>query len=119
MNFLADESFDFRLVRSLRAAGHDVLAVFERSPRAEDSAVIKLAASETRILLTEDKDFGSLVYVSRMASRGVILIRCPEIERSAMHAKLIDLVAKHGAGLRGTFVVVTPKRARFSTLPLL
>lgn len=40
MQFLADESCDFGVVRSLRAAGHDVLAVAEISPRAEDEQVI-------------------------------------------------------------------------------
>jgi hypothetical protein len=29
MRFLADESCDFRVIRALRAAGHDVMAVIE------------------------------------------------------------------------------------------
>jgi hypothetical protein len=32
MRFLADESCDFAIVRALRAAGHDVVAVTERLP---------------------------------------------------------------------------------------
>jgi len=43
MRFLADESCDFLVVKSLRAAGHDVLAVSEITPSAEDSEVIKIA----------------------------------------------------------------------------
>jgi len=39
MRFLADESCDFRVVRGLRAAGHDVTAVIEISPGASDEAV--------------------------------------------------------------------------------
>ena len=63
MRFLADESCDFAIVRALRAAGHDVRAVAELSPRADDPEVIRLAASEQRILLTEDRHFGQLVGV--------------------------------------------------------
>jgi Domain of unknown function (DUF5615) len=38
MRFLADESCDFRVVRALRAAGHDVTAAIELVPGAADSA---------------------------------------------------------------------------------
>ncbi len=55
MRFLADESFDFGVVRALRSAGHDVSAVAEISPRAEDPDVVDLAVSDDRLLLlTED-----------------------------------------------------------------
>jgi len=42
--FLADESCDFAVVRTLRAAGYDVLAVSERAPGARDEDVIRLEA---------------------------------------------------------------------------
>jgi len=54
MRFLADESCDFTVVRALRSAGHDVIAVVEISPRADDEIVIDRAVREDRILLTED-----------------------------------------------------------------
>ena len=48
MLFLADESCDFAVVRALRAAGHDVLAVADVSPRADDEQVLELARQEQR-----------------------------------------------------------------------
>ena len=39
MLFLADESCDFNIVRALRTAGHEVIAVAEISPRADDQEV--------------------------------------------------------------------------------
>jgi predicted nuclease of predicted toxin-antitoxin system len=62
VRFLADENCDFAVVRTLRHAGHDVLAVSEFQKRSVDQELIKLAAIEDRILLTEDKDFGWLVF---------------------------------------------------------
>ena len=53
MRFLADESCDFPVIRALREAGHDVTAVIEVARGAEDEAIIKLAARETRIFITE------------------------------------------------------------------
>jgi len=54
MLFLADESCDFVVVRALRDAGHEVVAVAEVTPRADDNAVLEMARQQQRILLTED-----------------------------------------------------------------
>lgn len=75
MRLLADESCDFAVVRALRAAGRDVVAVVELSLRAEDEQVMDLAVREGRIVLTEDKDFGQLVYARSRATGGVLRVR--------------------------------------------
>ena len=43
MRFLADESCDFAVVRTLRAAGHEVVAVAETARGAKDIDVVALA----------------------------------------------------------------------------
>jgi len=68
MRFLADECCDFAAVRALREHGHDVLAVAEFQGRSVDKELLDLALAEGRILLTEDKDFGSLVFAGRQDS---------------------------------------------------
>lgn len=83
MRFLADESCDFAAVRALRAAGLDVVAVAEVSARADDTSVMRLAVRGRRVLLTEDKDFGQLVFANRQATGGVILFRFPARARPA------------------------------------
>ncbi|MFM7036041.1 MAG: DUF5615 family PIN-like protein [Planctomycetia bacterium] len=55
--FLADESCDYLVVRTLRSAGHDVMAVVDEQQRSVDEAVIDQAFADSRILLTEDRDF--------------------------------------------------------------
>ena len=84
MRFLADESCDFRAVRSLRAAGHDVTAVAELALGAADETVFDLAQREKRAFITEDRDFGQLVYASVVGANptgGVILLRYPSTAR--------------------------------------
>jgi len=66
MRFLADECCDFAAVRCLRAQGHDVLAVSDFQQRSVDQDVMELALAENRILLTEDKDFGWLVFAGHV-----------------------------------------------------
>ena len=117
MRFLADESCDFAIVRALRSAGHEVLAVAEISPRAEDPAVVDLAVSEGRLLLTEDKDFGRVVFADQKASGGVLLLRFPARARGEASQAVVSLVEDQGTKLNGCFTVVQPGRARIRARP--
>lgn len=112
MRFLADESCDFAVVRALRAAGHDVLAIVELSPQLQDLAVLDLAVDQKRIVLTEDKDFGRLVYADRRATGGVILLRFPARARGDLARTVVQLVRRRGERLTGCFVVAQPGRIR-------
>ena len=114
VRFLADECCDFAVVRALRRAGYDVLAVSEVTQRSDDGEIIEQAAREQRILLTEDKDFGWLVFVSRRESAGVILIRFPGNARDRLAETVLGLVREHASDLPGSFVVVQPGHIRVS-----
>ena len=117
MRFLADESCDFAVVRALRAVGHDVVAIAEVTPRAEDDAVIDLAVREDRLLLTEDRDFGRLVYAKGRSTAGVLFLRFPASARAALPKVVVNLVRRRGERLTGRFVVVQPGRIRIGRSP--
>jgi predicted nuclease of predicted toxin-antitoxin system len=114
LRFLADEGCDFTVVRALRDAGFDVEAGCEIMPRANDSDIIKLSHAENRVLLTEDKDFGWLVFVSHADSAGVVLIRFPGNARSTLPSTVVWLAEKHASELQNAFVVLESNQARFS-----
>lgn len=117
MQFLADESCDFAVVRAVRAAGHDVVAIAEVTPRAEDDAVIDLAIREGRLLVTEDKDFGRLVHAKGHRTAGILLLRFPPTVRETLSQVVVDLVRRRGKRLVGCFVVVQPGRVRIGRSP--
>ena len=117
LRFLADESCDLAVVRALRADGYDVLAVSEVTQRSDDRELIDQAAGENRILLTEDKDFGWLVYASHAKSAGVILLRFPGDARQTLVQAVRRLAQEQGRRLIGAFVVVQPGHVRISHKP--
>jgi predicted nuclease of predicted toxin-antitoxin system len=117
VQFLADESCDFAVVRALRTAGFDVVAVAEIAPRLTDRAVVERAIQGRRVVLTEDKDFGQLVYSSQRPGPGIILIRFPATVRKTLPAALLDLVGKGDQKIIGHFVVLQPGRVRVRRLP--
>ena len=114
LSFLADESCDFAVVRALRAAGYDVLAVSDVMTRSDDRALIEQAVREQRILLTEDKDFGRLVFASHADSPGVIFMRFPGNARRTLARSIVQVVQEQGDRLVGAFVVVQPGLVRIS-----
>lgn len=113
MRSLADEGFDSRVVESLRSAGHDVEAVAILARGATDAEVLELARRDKRILLTEDRDFGQLVFASELGNlSGVLYARCPEVERPMLPRNIVSVVDHLGRSLERCFVVWTPQRAR-------
>jgi predicted nuclease of predicted toxin-antitoxin system len=112
MRFVADESCDFSVVRELRSAGHDVIAIAEVSPREEDDDVRGRAVAAKCILITEDKDFGQLIYANMRATGGVIFIRFPARVRRNLADTVVELVRKQGERLIGRFTVLQPGRVR-------
>jgi len=117
MRFLADESCDFTIVRALRAAGHNVLAVAELAPSAGDPDILRLALAEQRILLAEDKDFGQFVFAHGQHAHGVLFLRYPRSVRGIIANDVVRLVAEQGDRLLGCFVVIRPGRVRITRPP--
>lgn len=116
MRLLADESVDFGIVRALRDADFDVLAIAELDPGIPDQEVANTAYDDSRILLTEDKDFGQLVFAAGALAHGVVLIRFPAHLRAEMIQSMVEVVERFEKRLAGQFVVVQPGKVRFSKL---
>ncbi len=85
--------------------------------RSDDRELLAQAERERRILLTEDKDFGWLVYVSQEDSPGVILMRFPGNVRESLTRAVEELVRDQGKDLENSFVVVQPGHTRISRGP--
>jgi predicted nuclease of predicted toxin-antitoxin system len=117
MNFVADESCARPVIHALRDAGHDVLAIAEVAKGATDEQVLERALNEKRVLNTEDRDFGELVYARGRSSAGVVLIRFPSRARLAKPATVVEAVTRLGSRLAKAFVVVQPGRVRISARP--
>lgn len=62
MRLLADENIPLPRVHLLRQAGHEVEAVAEFAPGAQDPRVLAYAADHDLVLVTFDRDFGQLTY---------------------------------------------------------
>jgi predicted nuclease of predicted toxin-antitoxin system len=116
VNILADESVEHPIILRLRAVGHRVASIAESKSGAADEEVLAIANREESILLTADKDFGTLVYLMRRANHGVVLYR---LHGRSTYDKC-EIVAKafqeRAQEFLGSFTVVSPYSVRVRPL---
>jgi predicted nuclease of predicted toxin-antitoxin system len=107
MKFLLDESADFPLATFLRELGHDVTAIAHDYPHAlKDRQVLEIAVREQRILITNDHDFGELVFRQQLPHSGIILFRLRAEDLSTKRARLEQVITNYADKL-DRFLVLT------------
>lgn len=117
MKVLADECCDFAVVAALRTAGHGTRYVAEHEPGLSDHDVLALACEEQRVLLTEDRDFGELVFRLRYAAPGIVLLRFAEDEADIKCRRAVAELERLSEQLWGYFTVIDKERTRRRALP--
>jgi len=110
--FVADESVDFRIIKFLRESGYTIHAVIKENPRIDDDSVLKYASSIEAILITEDKDFGELVFRLRKPNHGVILLRLGGVTINERNNKLLEVLQKFNGKFTRKFTVITSDKIR-------
>lgn len=108
MILLADENLDRSVIERLRQDDHEVLAVAEMEPGIEDSVVLSRANERDALLVTEDKDFGELVFRQRLVHAGVILVRLAGLPVATKGGLLCAALKEHGAQMAHAFTVLSP-----------
>lgn len=72
MKFLADENFEPQFVARLREEGHEVLFLDEYDSGIDDVEILRIAVEQCAVVITNDKDFGELIFRHGFESRGVV-----------------------------------------------
>src|SRR5437868_887506 len=112
MKFLLDESVELRLYSSLQELGHDVTSVVkDYSYGLLDEDVLLLATQENRTLITNDKDFGELIFHHHLSHTGIILLRMKGAGIDEKRNRLREVITEYADQL-DQFLVVTPKSVR-------
>ena len=112
MKFLIDVCAGSRDMReTLAELGHDAIFAADVDPKASDETLLALSAEQGRILVTEDKDFGDLVFVLGLPHAGII--RFAELDSSEEASAMEYLINNHASEMQsGAMIVVTPNRIR-------
>ncbi len=116
LSLLADENIDQRLVSSLRLAGISVYSVAESSTGITDEEVMRLSEDLGALILTDDKDFGEIVFRKQRSCPGIVLLRLTGVDHSRKADQVIQVIKRYGSEMIGKFVVITAERVRIRKL---
>lgn len=112
MRFLVDENVGPSVADWLTEQGHDVSSVYEVYRGERDTFVLDKAQFEERILITNDKDFGEMIFRHKLPHSGVILLRLANEQPMKTIAALRDLLEQYSDQIAENFVVVTETAVR-------
>jgi predicted nuclease of predicted toxin-antitoxin system len=77
-----------------------------------DDFVLKSALQRKALLVTDDKDFGEMVFLRKKDSAGVLLIRLEGLSAKTKADMVSRVVHRHGEELLGAFSVVSHNNVR-------
>ncbi|MFN4256190.1 MAG: DUF5615 family PIN-like protein [Saprospiraceae bacterium] len=104
--FLTDENIDAELVEFLRQQGFDVLDIKEmRMFRLPDKDVLGMAYAQNRVVISQDSDFGTLIFRDKAPFIGVIYLR-PGHQSPQIHIESFQAILDGQLELAVPFVLV-------------
>ncbi len=112
LRLLLDENIGARTTQELRRSGFDVVSILESSLGAADHVVLKRAQKEKRIIITLDRDFGTLIFRDSKRHVGVLFLRLKKENYENITSVIISVLRQHGEKLSGRFTVATEKTIR-------
>lgn len=112
MKILADENISKLLVERLRQEGHQVQYIAEIARGSNDPTVLELANRQGALLLTDDKDFGELVFHQHLRASGILLVRLATLSPSQEVEVVVKVIREYSDKLLYAFTVITPQGIR-------
>jgi len=114
MRLVADENMPAATVAILRDAGHDVVFITEDTPGKADADIMAQAVTNDRVLVTLDKDFGSLIHRERRPSpAGIVFFRLFQDMPPHAQARFVAHSLMAQDDWSGWFWTITIRRSQF------
>jgi predicted nuclease of predicted toxin-antitoxin system len=111
MKLLADENLPLAIIQRLREEGHEVSAIRDLQPGLKDDHVLA-EAGDHQLIVTQDKDFGALVFQRQLDTQGVLLVRLPGTALAKRAELIARTIEQYGDRLLQAFTVISPNGVR-------
>lgn len=109
---VADESVDHNIIEYLRSLSIKIISIQESYPSITDSSVLQIANQHNALLLTEDKDFGEMVFKKQDKHPGILLLRSEGMTLPEKCSGVKTALFSHYQELLHTFSVLKNHKLR-------
>jgi predicted nuclease of predicted toxin-antitoxin system len=106
LKFLTDENIDNEVVIFIRNHGFDVLDIKEEQLWGmSDREILALSFQENRVIISQDSDFGTLIFRDQIDFFGIIYMR-PGHEKIAFHIQTFKSILLANIDYSTPFILV-------------
>ncbi len=116
MKILADVNVEKPIVDYLVGIDFDVKWIPDYNCMMSDEELLNMANLEDRVLITNDKDFGELVFRQNKIVAGIMLIRMKGYSSYEKVVVISKLFKNYPGKIYNHFVVITKNKLRFIAL---
>ncbi len=114
MKFIIDECTGPNVAKWISDNGFEVYSVYDENPGMKDLDILQKANKENWIIITNDKDFGEIVFKNKIQHKGIIFLRLKNERAVSKIDCLKNLFSEQIDKLFGNFTVVTETSIRIS-----
>lgn len=109
---IIDENVDQLLVNKLQDHTSDIISIRENHPGISDQKVIQIAKSNKGLVITEDKDFGELIFSYNLRGCSVMLLRYEKSDFKQIVQNIFKALQYYDKNPGHFFITITSKKIR-------
>jgi predicted nuclease of predicted toxin-antitoxin system len=111
-----DENIDQLIIDSINKKNYDYLSIRDTYPGITDREIIEINKFKSGIIITEDKDFGELVFAYGIKSFSVFFLRYKKNEIDTIINNIHTLLDKYYHVTDHYFITITKQKVRVNRL---
>ncbi|WP_395045539.1 DUF5615 family PIN-like protein [Flavobacterium sp.] len=108
---IADENIPLQMIEKLIDNKIEVISIYKNYRGISDVEIIDLAQNPPKVILTEDKDFGDLIFAYNHKQVSVVLLRYHYLEFEKITTILLNFLQNHSIE-QHSFIVISTKTIR-------
>lgn len=109
---IIDENVDQILIGRLTDKNYKIISIKEYKRGISDREVIELAKLEKGLIITEDKDFGELVFSHGIKDCSVIFLRYNKMDFDLIENNILKVLEEYYENPGHYFITITKRKIR-------
>jgi predicted nuclease of predicted toxin-antitoxin system len=109
---IIDENVETYWIQLLKNADYEYFSIRENCPGISDSDVIDIARKHKGLIITEDKDFGELLFSHDLEKVSVLFMRYDQPEYHQIEKFFLKCIDNYFANQEVCFITITKNKIR-------
>ena len=109
---IIDENVDKVIIDRLDKEFYEIISIKEHYRGISDRKVIEIAKSKKGLIITEDKDFGELVFSYNIRDCSIIFLRYNKPDYHQIEKNILKVVEEYYENPGRFFITITKKKIR-------